>query len=182
MQDKPVQYYCKNTCYENIVLGRVDIGQMIGPSTPSELKSGAHWAVSTVPSTPSSSSYLIIPLLNMLLLLGVNQGQVTTGCDSNHSYLSLVSPEPDTLFFSLLLMSLLTSSQVDPLSRLRWISWCFHNWSHTGIQQSLVHLPTLLPRVLIWRDWDDVCAELAFSIQVTTAVIWARAADHSLSS
>ena len=33
------------------------------------------------------------------LLIRVNQGQVTTGCDSNHSYLSLVSPEPDTLLF-----------------------------------------------------------------------------------
>ena len=36
------------------------------------------------------------------LLIRVNQGQVTTGCDSNHSYLSLVSPEPDTLFLFLL--------------------------------------------------------------------------------
>ena len=84
-------------------LGLVDIRQMIGPSTPSELKSDAHWAVSTVLSAPPFSSHLLLDHFWMfLVLLRVNQGQVTTGCDSNHSYLSLVSPEPDTLFLFLL--------------------------------------------------------------------------------
>ena len=55
---------------------------------------------STVPSTPTPKFYLL--LFFCCLLIRVNQGQVTTGCDSNHSYLSLVSPEPDTLFLFLL--------------------------------------------------------------------------------
>ena len=86
---------------------------MVGPSTPSELKNVAHWALSTapstqficlffstVPSTPTPKFHLL--LFFCCLLIRVNQGQVTTGCDSNHSYLSLVSPEPDTLFLFLL--------------------------------------------------------------------------------
>ena len=101
---------------------------------------------STVPSTPTPKVYLL--LFFCCLLIRVNQGQVTTGCDSNHSYLSLVSPEPDTLFLFLLfplpnwsfspfsfLPSLLSSLLV-LLSGLRWISWCFQSRNHTGIQPS----------------------------------------------
>ena len=101
---------------------------------------------STVPSTPTPKFYLL--LFFCCLLIRVNQGQVTTGCDSNHSYLSLVSPEPDTLFLLLLFplpnwpfspfsfLPSLLSSKLVLLSGLRWISWCFQSRNHPGIQPS----------------------------------------------